>query len=261
MVVAGIDLGTSAVKIAFINERNEIIRLKAFPAIPENIAKVNEIFDEELKSLSLSKDSLLGVSATGYGKRFFHNADKVVNEIIALAAGIYNSTNNNAKTVGGQDIKLVKISDTGKVIDFKMNDKCAAGTGRFFEMIAKILNISLDEFGDLGAKSQAPTKADCVCAVFAETEIASLLYKSVDKSDIVAGFHRAIARRMADFMHDGYLDDEIYFDGGLAQNKDLLFALQETLMRDVKTLIYPQFTSAIGAAMTLLYHHKHRINQ
>lgn len=259
MIACGIDLGTSAVKIAFVDADYKIISLRVFPAIPDNIAKINEIFNEELKQLSLCRDNFLGVAATGYGKRFFLNADLVIDEINALANGVYILADKKSKSIlniGGQDIKLLKIGDDGKIIDFKMNDKCAAGTGRFFEMISRILDVPLEEFSELASLSKSCVPVSCVCAVFAESEIVSLLYKSIAKSDIIAGFHRAVARRILDFMQDGWLGGEIYFDGGLAQNKDLIIALKETFMADIKTLANPQFTSAIGAAVNLL--HKRR---
>jgi len=203
----------------------------------------------------LSGDNFLGVAATGYGRRLFPGADLVVEEISALACGIHNLTDKKTRTVlniGGQDMKLVKIGETGRIIDFKMNDKCASGTGRFFEAMSRTLNVPLAEFGRLASASRSPVMMSSSCAVFAESEIASLLYKSVAPADIIAGLHRSAASRIWDFIGEAYwLEGDFYFDGGPALNHGLARALEEKLGKEIKIAVNPQFTSAIGAAVNL----------
>lgn len=253
MITAGIDLGTAAIKAVFIDGCN-LLWAKSLPTVPQHIVVSEGLLEEGLKALSIEKGDLLGIATTGYGKRLFPDAEKMVDEISANAAGAYVLSDKRARTVinvGGQDVKVIKISSSGKVTDFKMNDKCAAGTGRFFEMAERILNIPLQEFGDLGPLGQSPVWINSTCTVFAESEIVSLLYQEKSREDIIAGLHKSVARRISDLIGGLHLEEEIYLDGGPGTNRGLLLALEEEFMRDVKVFLKPQFTVAFGAATIL----------
>jgi len=253
MITSGVDLGTAAIKVVFSDKCN-LLWAKAIPTIPENIKVAEKLVEEGLKALSIPKEDLASIAATGYGKSLFPNAEKTIDEISANAMGAYILSDKKARTViniGGQDVKVIKISGEGKVIDFKMNDKCAAGTGRFFEMAERILNIPLSEFGNLGILSQSPVCINSICTVFAESEIISLLYQGKRMNDIIAGFHSSVARRISDLIGSLDLEDEIYLDGGPGTNNGLLSAMKDELMRDVKVLPQPQFTVAFGAGVIL----------
>ncbi|MBL7130662.1 MAG: CoA activase [Candidatus Omnitrophica bacterium] len=259
MVVAGVDLGTAAIKVVFVDEKKRLLWSKVAPTTFESAKLSKKLLMKGVEELSLLKERILGVATTGYGKRIFPDRERVVDEITAIGVGAYHLSNGTARTVvniGGQDIKIVKLSSNGKIVDFKMNDKCAAGTGRFLEKAAHILDVSVTEFGDLGNISQAKITFNSTCAVFIESEIVSLLYAKVNKSDIITGLHQSIARRLSDLMRSLDVEEEIYLDGGPAQNKGLLSSLKEEFMRDIKILQYPQFTAAIGAAMVLLEERK-----
>ncbi|MFH1440436.1 MAG: acyl-CoA dehydratase activase [Candidatus Omnitrophota bacterium] len=252
MITVGIDLGTAAIKVVFIDGCN-LLWAKALPTIPRHIDICEQLIAEGIKTLSIKKEDITGITATGYGKRLFPKADKIIDEISANATGAYILSNKKTRTIiniGGQDVKIIKISADGKVNDFKMNDKCAAGTGRFFEMAARLLNTSVREFGDLSSLSQSPININSACAVFAETEIVSLLSMGKNKNDIIAGLHKSVARRISELAGTLYLEEEIYLDGGPALNKGLFLSLQEELMRDINVFAQPQFTAAFGAAIT-----------
>ncbi len=253
MITVGIDLGTAAIKVVFINRHN-LVWVKSVPTVPQYVEIARELLREGLEKLSMQKQDVAGVAATGYGKSLLVSAERMTDEISANAIGAYVLSGKKARTViniGGQDIKIIKISPEGKVMDFKMSDKCAAGTGRFFEMAERILNISIQEFGDAARLSQSPVFINSTCSVFAETEIVSLLSNGTERNDIIAGFHRSVARRISSLIGSLYFEEEIYLDGGPASNTHLLLALKEELMRDVKVLPQPQFTVAFGAAWIL----------
>lgn len=252
MITVGIDLGTAAIKVVFIDDRG-LLWAKALPTVPRHINICEQLIAEGIKALSVKKEDITGITATGYGKRLFPGAKKIIDEISANAAGAYVLSNKNARTViniGGQDVKIIKISSDGKVDDFKMNDKCAAGTGRFFEMAARLLDTSVEEFGALSSLSQSPVHINSACAVFAETEIVSLLSMGKNKNDIIAGIHKSTARRISELVGTLYLEEEIYLDGGPALNKGLFLSIQEDLMRNINVFAQPQFTAAFGAAIT-----------
>lgn len=255
MIIAGVDLGTAAIKVIFINENYELLWKKSVPTVAESVTAAKGILDEGLKSLLITEDTLLGIAATGYGKRIFPYADIVVDEITALSKGAYYLSAGKARAViniGGQDTKAVSIADGGRVRDFKMNEKCAAGTGRFLEMVARVLGIPVQQLGDFDTLGEPALIINNTCAVFAESELVSLLYKKIAKNDIITAIHRSIARRISEFISNLLIDEDVYLDGGAACNNGLLFALKGELTRDIKTLPFPQFTTAVGAAAVLL---------
>ena len=153
--------------------------------------------------------------------------------------------------IGGQDLKVLTLSDKGQVIDFKMNDKCAAGTGRFFELAARILDTPLESFGKLSQASTNDIELNSTCIVFAESEIVSLLAQNVAREDIIKALHQSVARRVAGLMGRVVSNGLVYLDGGPAQNSGLVAALEDELMVDIHVLNTPQFTVAYGAAVSL----------
>jgi len=253
MISIGIDLGTAATKVVFA-DHDDILWAKSIPTMPQSFTLSKELINEGMKSLSIKKEDIIGIAATGYGKHLFPDATKKVDEISSNAAGAHILSKNKARTVvniGGQDVKVFTISRQGKVLDFKMNDKCAAGTGRFFDMASRILDTPLEQFGESGLQSRKPITINSTCAVFAESEIVSLLSMGVAKNDIIAGIHKSVARRIFSLTGNTYLEEEIYLDGGPGINEGLRLAMEEELMRTVKVFSQPQFTVAFGAAAIL----------
>ncbi|MCK4994316.1 MAG: CoA activase [Candidatus Omnitrophica bacterium] len=253
MITIGIDLGTAAIKVVFIDKDN-FLWGKALPTLPQHVKICEQLLKEGMETVSVKKEDIAGIATTGYGKRLFPGSKKIIDEISANAVGACVLSKRRARTIiniGGQDVKVIKVSPEGKVEDFKMNDKCAAGTGRFFEMAGRILDAPVGEFGDLSFQSLSQVCINSTCAVFAESEIVSLLSMGKSRNDIIAGLHKSVARRISELTGSLYLEEAIYLDGGPAANKGLNLAIKEELMRDINVFERPQFTVAFGAAIIL----------
>jgi len=249
----GIDIGSTAIKIAIISEETELIAQKVVPTgskFNENAMNAYTALVEE-SNIDLSK--IRQVVSTGYGRRLYKSADQSVSEITANAIGAAAvSKAHSIRTIiniGGQDSKIIQINQQGFVQNFIMNDKCAAGTGRFLEMASRNLEVDIDQMGELHRLSpdQALT-VNSTCAVFAESEIISLLAEGHKKEDIIAGIHISIAKRIARLAGRTTVQDDVLFDGGTAYNCGLVDALEEEFMRDFIIPESPQITTAIGAA-------------
>jgi len=251
MIAAGIDVGSAAIKAVFV-DNGKLVWSRCRPTTALSADACRQLFDEGLAELSISEKDVAAIATSGYGKSLFGLSARKVNEITANALGAHAASQGRARTIiniGGQDIKIIKLDDKGKVVDFKLNDKCAAGTGRFFEMSERILGVPLGEFGLLSSQSTTPEIINSTCAVFAETELVSLMGSGKSTADIIAGLHMSIASRIGNLSAAMDMDDDIYFDGGPALNAGLLRALCEELQRDVRVLEKPQFTVAYGAAV------------
>ena len=246
----GIDLGSTAIKAVIVKEP-ELIWKKTVPTAPGQEALALQLIAEGLADSSINRQDIVGISVTGYGKNLITQAHTVVDEVSANAWGVYLLSDKKARTViniGGQDIKIIRISAAGKLSEFKMNDKCAAGTGRFFEMAGRILDTPIYDFAALADKADASVNLNSTCAVFAESEIVSLLAKGIKKENIIKGLHESIARRINGMLGNQDIEDDLYLDGGSANNGGLAAAIEDEIFRDVNVLDYPQFTVAYGAA-------------
>lgn len=248
----GVDLGSTAIKVVFVR-KGTLAWFKAVPTAPGQEAIARRVMTEGLEALQAEESDIAGIAATGYGKNLLSTADKVIDEVSANALGMHILSGGKARiiiNIGGQDIKIIKVDETGRLSEFKMNDKCAAGTGRFFEMAARILDTSLYEFSGLSARAPSAATINSTCVVFAESEIVSLIAKGTPKEAIIKGLHESIARRIAG-MIDSAIEEGVYLDGGSANNTGLVEALEDELFTDVEVLEHPQFTVAFGAASSL----------
>jgi predicted CoA-substrate-specific enzyme activase len=245
----GIDVGSTSIKIVFV-ESDRIVWKKVVPTKPGQSAVVEHLVELGMNACSILKTDIEKTSVTGYGRNLICGDNHVVDEIWANAAGIQRLTNGRAGTlinIGGQDIKVISVSETGQVLDYRMNDKCAAGTGRFFEMAANILDTPLEDFHVSDPVADKTVNINATCAVFAESEIVSLLAKGIDKHSIIRGINQAVARRVASLAGNGMLEEEIYVDGGPARNRGLVDCLADQLLCDIKVAGAPQFTVAFGS--------------
>jgi len=248
----GIDLGSTAIKVAFINGENLIWRgLAATAPGQESIA--TRLIEEGYLALSLTASTSAVLAATGYGRNLFPDADLVVDEISANALGAFKRSNSKARNIiniGGQDMKIMWLSEAGRVLDFKMNDKCAAGTGRFFELAARILDTPLEDFSPLSSRAEEDIELNNTCIVFAESEIISLLARGIARESIIKALNASVARRVAALLGRD-ATGSLWLDGGPAQNQGLKEALEDELMMEIRTLPEPQYTVAYGAALAL----------
>jgi predicted CoA-substrate-specific enzyme activase len=250
----GLDLGSTAIKMVLVKQdKIEWSRLVA--TAPGQEALALDLVKDAMDSQGLSEGDIENIAATGYGKKLMSNAGHVVDEISANASGLFRLSEGKCRVIiniGGQDLKVINLTDTGKVADFKMNDKCAAGTGRFFEQAARILDTPLESFGEMSKLADEPMELNSTCVVFAESEIVSLLAKGVPKEKIIKGLHHSVARRVANLLGRNQIpnDGDIYLDGGPSQNIGLVEALEDELLMEVKVLPNPQYTVAYGAAIS-----------
>jgi len=246
----GIDIGSLATKIAIfqdgklIDHRTERSTFD-FKRIGRNL------FNDLLEKNDLKKEDVFCMS-TGYGRNSVDFADDRITEITAHARGVQHffPDAHSVIDIGGQDSKAILISKkTGSVMDFQMNDKCAAGTGRFLEVMANALEVPIQEMGELSLKSTNPSSISSTCTVFAESEVISLFAKGTKKEDIAAGIHKSIARRVAGMAKRIGVGPLLVYCGGVAKNVAVKKYLEEELGYEIETPSQPQLTGAIGAAL------------
>ena len=251
MIYAGIDAGSRAIKIALIDgESKSLVASSCYPQGINPGSKSTDAYHELLTENDFSSDDVGGLVATGYGRNMVDIANTTITEITCHAAGIHHILP-DARTVieiGGQDSKLLKLEANGSVLDFAMNDRCAAGTGRFLEMVADKLEVKLEDLGDLAKQSTVPAKISSMCVVFAETEIIGLLSTGTSREDIVAGVQNSIASRIVS-MAGRRVEQPIVFTGGVALVPGMREALEAVLEHPVAVAKNPQITGALGAAL------------
>ena len=211
----------------------------------------NQVMQLALTEASLALDDITYIIATGYGRINVPFADKQLSELTCHARGVSHFFPNArlAIDIGGQDAKGLKIRD-GKLLDFVMSDKCAAGTGRFLEVISAALGLSLDELGPLSFKSTKKIPISSTCTIFAQQEVINHLSAGVPIADIIAGLHDAIANRVARLVRRLKVEPEVIFTGGVAKNTGMVKALTENLGCPVLVPSEPLLSGAIGAAIT-----------
>lgn len=252
---AGVDIGSTTIKIAVINSQAQIVAHTITPTGSLFHQNTIHAFGHLLEKHNLHRNEISYVVSTGYGRKLYRDADEWISEITANAvgAGKYMENNGTVRTViniGGQDLKVIRLDDEGHVVNFSMNDKCAAGTGRFLEMAARNLEVEVDLLGEYHARLQGiPSTINSTCTVFAESEIIGLLAKGESREEIIAGIHFSIARRVARLVRRLGVEEAVFFDGGPALNKGLIAALEDELMCELTVPEVPQLTVAYGAAL------------
>jgi predicted CoA-substrate-specific enzyme activase len=264
MICAGIDAGSRALKVVLFDAqqaetggRNDGVlgSLVRDQGVDHNKLAETALADL-LAQCGLKRADVGRIIATGYGRNMVKAADSTVTEITCHAVGVrhvVSGEKGGAMTVveiGGQDSKLLRLDGAagGTVRDFAMNDRCAAGTGQFLEMVARRLDVPLEQLGDLARRAKAPAAISSTCVVFAETEIIGLLASGVGREEIVAGVQQSIAQRIG-AMAGGRLDDPVYFTGGVALVPGMREALEAVLQKRVAVVPRPQITGALGAAI------------
>jgi len=250
MITAGIDIGSITAKAAVLSD-GEILGTKiAFTGYNARQAG-QTIYEDLLRELGMDAPSVERIVSTGYGRNSVAFADKAVTEIICHGAGAYflNPAVRSVIDVGGQDSKVLAINPDGTVKDFSMNDKCAAGTGRFLEVMARALEADLDDFGTLSLKSESPSKISSICTVFAESEVISLIAKGESREDIIAGIHESVASRISSMARRVGVQEPVMMTGGVARNIGVVRALERALGVAIEVSEYAQVNGAIGAAV------------
>ncbi len=252
---AGIDIGSTAIKVALVDEQGGLTGAHIAASGSLFHKNAREALARLLAEKGLTRDSVHYIIATGYGRKLFKEADDSISEITANAIGVHETGRQNGGgrtiiNIGGQDSKAIQLDKDGHVANFVMNDKCAAGTGRFLDVAARNLEIDLEQLGDYHFRAAgAPLSINSTCTVFAESEIIGLLANGHGKGEIVAGIHHSIAKRTVRLAKRVGIEEHVYFDGGPALNKGLVAALEDELQRPIVVPEHPQTTTAIGAAL------------
>jgi len=253
VIVAGVDIGSVAAKAVVLGD-HAIFACHVVPTGADCNKAAETALNHALEKVKIKKEALAYVMATGYGRRAIDFGDGSITEITANAKGaVYlGSSMGRIKTiinVGGQDTKVIVLDDKGTISNFAMNDKCAAGTGRFLEVISAALGETLETFSEKSLQSKNPASINSTCTVFAESEVVSLVAQKVPKEDIISGIHKSVAKRISDMAISAGAQDVIFFDGGGAKNIGLKTALEKELGRKVFIPKNPQFTVSLGAAL------------
>lgn len=253
MITAGIDIGSTTTKIAILYG-DSIAGSLIVPSGTLPAQTAQDAFDKCCKAGGIDKSDISAVAATGYGRRLAKFCDMVITEIKACAIGAMHTKSPMGKIftiidIGGQDTKVISLNEKGDIEDFAMNDKCAAGTGRFLEMLANKLELNYEDFIEAALRSQTMIQMNSTCAVFAESEVISLLARNIGKSDIAAAAHNAISDRVCSMVRRVSSKEVICLAGGGARNKALADAIEEGLNKKVYIPDNPQIIVALGAAI------------
>ncbi len=258
-LVAGIDVGSTTTKVAML-EDSEILGSKVSATGTNCRRTATSLLESMLANAGRTRGDVRYVVSTGYGRRMIDFSNDVVTEISANVKGASwlmkqgNDNLNGTKirtliNIGGQDCKVISLDDKGMMADFIMNDKCAAGTGRFLEVMSCILEVELEQLGAVSLQAKEPLPINSLCTVFGESEVISLLSQGKSVEDIAAGIHRAISKRIGAMVRKVGLHEAVFFDGGPALNEGLRFALEQELGTKVFVPPEPQIVTAIGAAI------------
>ncbi|MDO9529363.1 MAG: acyl-CoA dehydratase activase [Syntrophales bacterium] len=251
---AGIDAGSTYVKAVLIDSDKKIHGYKIAPTGVDVRSTAKILLNEICRDGGIYFEDINTIMSTGYSRRQIDVAHENITEIKAHAAGALWTAPEGEKVrtiidIGGQDSKVIVISEKGEVKSFVMNDKCAAGTGRFLEALARVLELSVVEIGPLSLKSKSPCRINSTCVVFAESEVISLLARGKRPMDIIAGVHRSLAKRISEMARKAGLESDILLAGGGGLNPGLISAFEDELMMDVYVAYNPQLNGAIGAAL------------
>ncbi len=251
MISVGIDAGAATTKAVVLRE-NEMAGYTIIPTGFDFRKAGEKAFEEVLSNCSIGESEVGKILATGYGRSSIGFAEKTISEITAHARGVgyLIPAAHTIIDIGGQDSKVI-ITENGKVVDFLMNDRCAAGTGKFLEYTAKALEISLNELGTLAQVSKNPAKISSMCTVFAESEVISLRAQKIKKEDIAAGLIESIILRTITMVKKLGIKLEVAFVGGVAKNPGVVKAFEKALDTEVQLPEEPQITGALGAALLI----------
>lgn len=247
---AGIDIGSTMTKVLLMGESGNSLSSVKGPTGAEHRRLANEVMRQALQQAGLHVDEISYIVATGYGRLNVPFADRQITELSCHAGGVASLFPDvrTAIDIGGQDAKCMKI-DSGRLANFVMNDKCAAGTGRFLEVTAAALGINLDDMGDISLRATARVTISSMCTIFAQQEVVALLSRGEKVENIVAGLHDALAGRIATLARRVGIEPDVVLTGGVAKNSGMVRAMKEALGCEVLVPEEPLLTGALGAAI------------
>jgi predicted CoA-substrate-specific enzyme activase len=250
MISAGIDIGSISAKAVLVQDGRMVHSVVIATGYNARRAADN-VFEAVVSGAGLRVPDVARIVATGYGRNSVAFADRTVTEITCHAAGAH-FTDPAVRCVidiGGQDSKAIALDENGRVRDFVMNDKCAAGTGRFLEVMARALEVDLDAFGEMARQADRPAKISSLCTVFAESEVISLIARGEIRANIIAGIHDSIAARVAAMARRIGVTPPVMMTGGVARNSGVVDALARQLGEWIVVTPFAQINGALGAAL------------
>jgi predicted CoA-substrate-specific enzyme activase len=251
---AGVDVGSTQTKAVIVDEARRIVA-RTLIATGANVSRAGEnAFRQACEAAGLPREAIGYVVGTGYGRYKVTFGDAQITEITCHARGAHASFPGTRTVIdmGGQDTKAIKVGPDGAVIDFSMNDKCAAGTGRFLSAAADVTGIALDEIGPRSLEATTPVRLTSVCTVFVESDILSYLAQKKTVEDILGGVHKAIATRTMALVRRVGVEDEVTFTGGVSRNVGMVRALEAVLGRAINVSPDGHYIGALGAALFAL---------
>ena len=248
--VGGIDVGAAFTKVVLLEETN-ILASSLMPSGGHYQATAEKVMAEVLNKASLSFDDIACVVATGYGASKVPFASQQVTDVSCQARGIYYlfPSVRTIIDIGGQSSKVIKVDDKGGVVNFVVSEKCAAGSGRFLQVIARVLGIDINDIGPLSLKAQKSAEFSTSCAVFAESETISRIAEGTPKEEILAGVHKAMAAKIFSLVNRLGMESNCALTGGGAKDTGLVKSVAEALGAEVSVPGEPQTTAALGAAL------------
>jgi len=246
----GIDIGSASSKVVILQNGKDIVAAQAVQ-FGTGSSGPQKALEQALEQAGITLEDASAIVATGYGRMKCEYTEKQFSEISCHAKGIAHVIP-GARTIidiGGQDAKAIKLDSNGMVQQFMMNDKCAAGTGRFLEVMARVMEVPLEEMQDWHDKALAPAPISSTCTVFAESEVISQLSMGTSKADIIAGVHKSVANKASGLAHRVGIQELVVMSGGVAQNSGVVKALSVELNLPVMVAPNPQTIGALGAAL------------
>ena len=255
MITAGVDCGAKNTKVVLLKDGEVVAKSTVLSGFDQKAA-AQQSFAKALQEAGFSEDEVNHVTATGAGMKEAQFAQGTVTEVGADAKGA-NFLFPSAKTVidvGAEEGRAIKADGNGKVIDFAVNEKCAAGAGSFTEAMARALEIKVEEMGPLSLKSHKAVPMNAQCAVFAESEVVTLIHAKTAKEDIARAVHDAIADRISSMVRRVGIEKDVALIGGVARNVGFVKSLEDTLDVSLSIPEEPEYVSALGAALVAAEH-------
>lgn len=249
----GIDIGSSSSKAAILNEKREIVAI-AVENMGTGTSAYKDVVNDVLEQTGSTMDDMKYIVVTGYGRMTFDGADKQITEITCHAKGA-GFLVDNVRTIidiGGQDAKAIRLSKKSQVENFVMNEKCAAGTGRFLEVMARVLGCGIEELAGLAKQSIKEVSISNVCTVFAESEVISRLAAGENVADVARGAHVSVAKRVMGMVGRIGYEPRVVMTGGVALNEDVVRAMSLEIGHEIEVVPHCQSVGAIGAAVIAL---------
>lgn len=246
----GVDIGSSSTKAAIVDGGKKLVAVSVIN-LGTGTNAYEKVLEDVFDKANIRSGDVKYTVATGYGRINFKAADKQITEITCHAKGVAHLTE-NTKTIidiGGQDVKVIKLDGNGKVINFIMNEKCAAGTGRFLEVMARVFGCNIEDLSDLASKATKEIFINNVCTVFAESEVISRLASGENVADVARGAHVAIAKRVMGMCSRIGYEPNVVMTGGVALNPNMVEVMSKELGCRVEAVSHCQAAGAIGAAL------------